>query len=429
LKGGYQFNGISNETRQGYINSGQVILYYGLTLADIGVGLDTPADALGVGYLQRFGTEGRASSNSQALFVQDSWQPWRRLTLNLGLRTEREPVPSFITGNPGIKFGFGDKLAPRIGVALDLMGDGKTKVFGFYGWFYDRFKYELPRGSFGGDFYRRDYFVITPQNPLYSFYTRDRILGNFTDPVGGECPRPAGTGLSVCQADFRIPSNRGVQFLEESGAVDPNLKAARQSEFTVGLERDLGGTFLFSSRYTHKQIDRAIEDIGFPTLQGSEAYIIGNLGMGLAADVARQNGYPVLKAVRDYNALELRIDKRFTRNYYFNASYTSSRLFGNYSGLASSDELLATGVGRSSPNVNRFFDLPFIGFTANGQPDQGRLPTDRPHVFKFSGAYTFDWFGRAGQATEFSTFVTAQSGTPVTSYYQFYSAHSSAASL
>jgi hypothetical protein len=422
FKFGYQYNGISNETRQGYRNQGIVQLFYGLTLADIGVGLDTPGDALGVGLLQRFATDGRASSNSQAFFIQDSWQPWRRLTLNLGLRTERETVPSFADENEGIKFGFADKLAPRLGFALDLTGDGKTKLFGFYGWFYDRFKYELPRGSFGGDFFRRDYFIITPDNPRFDFYTLDRILGNFTDPLGGECPRPSGTGLSVCQGDFRIPSNRGLDFLFESGAVDPDLKAARQSEFTIGFERDLGGTFLFSSRYTHKQIDRAIEDIGLPTPEGSEAYIIGNPGRGLAAQTSRDLGYPVIGAVRDYDALELRVDKRFTRNYYFNASYTYSRLYGNYSGLASSDEILATGTGRASPNVNRFFDLPFIGFTANGEPDNGRLPTDRPHVFKFSGAYTFDWFGNAGHATEFSSFFTAQSGTPITSYYQFYSA-------
>jgi hypothetical protein len=417
FKVGYQFNGISNETRQGYRDSGQVILFYGLGLEDI-LGLPTSEGAIGSGYLQRFATEGEASSNSQALFIQDSWQPASRLTLNLGLRTERETVPSFNPDNPGIEFGWGDKLAPRFGFAYDLTGDGRSKVFGFYGWFYDRFKYELPRGSFGGDFFRRDYFEIFPNNSRYDFFTLQRILGNNVDVPGGNCPIVGGTGLSACQLDFRIPSNRGTQFLFESGAVDPDLKAARQSEFTVGFERDLGWTLLFSTRYTHKQVDRAIEDIGLPTPEGSEAYIIGNPGYGLAAQVARDLGYPYIKAERTYDALELRIDKRFTRRYYFNTSYTYSRLNGNYSGLASSDE-----AGRTSPNVNRFFDLPFIGFTANGESDKGRLPTDRPHVFKFYGAYTLDWFGRANHATEFSTFFTAQSGTPVTSYYQFYSAN------
>jgi hypothetical protein len=90
-------------------------------------------------------------------------------------------------------------------------------------------------------------------------------------------------------------------------------------------------------------------------------------------------------------------------------------LYGNYSGLASSDE-----SGRTSPGVNRFFDLPHIGFTAAGNPDNGRLPTDRPHVFNAYGSYSFNWFNRfKGHETRFGAFTTIQSGTPLTSYYTF----------
>ena len=48
-------------------------------------------------------------------------------------------------------FGFGDKLAPRLGAAYDVCGDGRMKVFGSWGRYYDWTKYELPRGSFGGE--------------------------------------------------------------------------------------------------------------------------------------------------------------------------------------------------------------------------------------------------------------------------------------
>ncbi len=424
FKGGYQYNGISNNVSTGYVPFGIVQLYYGVGIDDLlgDSSINPTPGTIGSGVVQRFGTVGAASSKSQTGFIQDAYQPFNRLTLNLGVRFEKEDVPSFRAGLPGISFGLGDKIAPRLGAAYDLTGDGKTKIFGFYGWFYDRFKYELPRGSFGGDFFRQDFFEIQASSPNFASYTLASILGNRPDVAGGNCPAggiTGGTGRSRCQLDFRIPSNDPSVPLSVGGGIDPELQAFRQSEFTVGAERDLGGGYLFSGRYTHKQIDRAVEDIGFFNAGGSELYIIGNPGFGASVDVISGFGFPPTpKAQRDYDAMELRFDKRFTRRYYFNASYTLSRLFGNYPGLASSDE-----AGRNSPNVNRLFDLPFIAFNADGTPNNGKLPTDRPHAFKFYGAYTLDWAERfgfgAGNSTEFSGFTQVQSGSPITSRYLF----------
>ena len=66
-----------------------------------------------------------------------------RLTLNLGLRTENEKMPSF---RPDIKenafeFGFADKLAPRLGATFDVRGDGRVKVSGSWGRYFDWTKY------------------------------------------------------------------------------------------------------------------------------------------------------------------------------------------------------------------------------------------------------------------------------------------------
>jgi TonB dependent receptor/Carboxypeptidase regulatory-like domain/TonB-dependent Receptor Plug Domain len=424
FKVGYQYNGLSNTTDQGYPKTGIVTLFYGLAIDSV-LGTTPTTGNLGSGFITRFSTKGKASSTSNGLFVQDQWQIGKRVTFNLGVRAEKEDVPSFNPNNPGIKFNFGDKIAPRFGVAVDLTGDGKTKLFGSYGWFYDRFKYELPRGSFGGDFFRRDYFEILPgRGSNFNNYSLPAILGTVTDIPGGRCPDPVdpnapyptlGNGFSICQLDFRIPSNSG-SGIEVGGAVDPNIKAARQSEYTFGVERQLFRNLSMAGRYTHKQVDHAIEDIGIPTPSGSEAYVIGNPGEGLAASTLKRFGYTTIaKAQRDYDALEIRLDKRLSNNYFFNASYTYSRLFGNYSGLASSDE-----AGRSSPNVNRFFDLPFLGFTADGKPDNGRLATDRPHVFKAYGGYSFGW--NKSHHTDISSFTTFTSGTPLTTQYTFYSA-------
>lgn len=443
FKGGFQYGTTENDTLSGNAATGVVNLYYGATFSQLGTGaigafvaaenggasLTTcptinTTSCLGVGTLYRFGTKGVARNRYEGLYIQDKWQPTKRLTLNLGVRAENENLPAYNTGEGKagipIEFGFTDKIAPRLGGAYDLFGDGKTKVFASYGWFYDRLKFELPRGSFGGNFYRIDFFRITSAHPDYAYYTPNVILGSFTDPIGGGNPSTTG-GISELQSDFRIPSNLTDATKTKLGlpvgpGVAADLKPFRQSEFTVGVERELGwfekGIYVLSARYTRKNVDHAIEDHAIIGVNQSENYYIGNPGEGtdLAADKAA--GYvKSAKPQRVYNGLEIVFNKRLSHNYFFNLNYTLSSLYGNYSGLASSDE-----NGRTSPAVNRFFDYVINGFTATGEPDNGYLPTDRRHVFKAYGGYNFNWWGSKTNSTEFSFFQQALQGTPLTTF-------------
>lgn len=425
FKGGYQYNGLSNEVLSS--DNGYIILRYGRPIdvysgrsvtptAPICAAGQTTGCVLGSGSVVRIAEQGDVSSKNEGFFIQDKYQPFRRLTLNLGVRTERENVPSFNPAAPDVVFDFKDKIAPRIGAAFDLTGDGKTKIAGFYGWFYDRFKYELPRGSFGGQIFYQDYFEILPSDPAAFQFTTSGLLGNVVNSIGGNCPA-TGTvyGIIRCSIDRRVPSNAPGLDFSQVGGVDPDIKAYRQSELTFTFERELNSKFVLQARYTRKKLDRAIEDVGFITPSGSEAYIIGNPGLGLVAQFREQQGFTPIKARRDYDAFEVGVDRRFADDYYFNANYTYSRLYGNYSGLASTDE-----EGRTDPNVSRAFDAPFTEAVVAGGETLGRLATDRPHVFKFAGAYSLDWNKRFGfgsaNTTEFQTFFTAQSGTPLTTF-------------
>lgn len=408
IKGGYQRTLLANDVNTG-LAGGQIQLFYGQAAPVAG----SPTGTFGYYNYIISGTLGKAESNNQALYIQDAWHVHRNVTLNLGLRSEKEFVPSFpldATGHPGldtsnlavdpaspITFGWGDKLAPRLGLAWDTFGDGRLKLYGSYSVFYDTMKYELPRGSFGGAVQVQTYRALDTLD--FRSITADNLPGKI-----------------LFQRDERVPS----LFRQTNAAgksvspVDPNLLPVREHEYTVGADYTFGRDMVFSARLTRKALDRTIEDIGIPFVGPggtvNEVFQIGNPGFGSSVSEFEEFGLPATpKAIREYTGLEIRVDKRFSNNWYLNASYLRSKLYGNYSGLASSDE-----TGRNAPNVNRYFDLPTIAYDAFGNLSNGLLPTDRPNTFKAFGAYRFDYgFLSRRMETELGFSQFLYQGTPI----------------
>ena len=362
LKGGVQFERIGNDVND-FEQAPHVYLNWNQSYTSLAGVQDR--GQYGYWSWREYGTRGYVTVDNLGLFLQDAWTVNNRLTVNLGVRTERETVPSYRDNLNGIDFGFGDKLAPRAGFAYDVRGDGRWKLYGSWGMFYDVMKLELPRGSFGGDVYVQRYFAL------------DTLDWNTLMVNGRE------TGRFFEQVDWRVPSND--PSCPECGGIDPNLKPFRQQELVFGVEHELSSKLTASARYVHKQVDRAIEDVGIPMPGFGEVYWIANPGEGVATDIEKDNcptcpSMPKVK--RDYDALELRVGRRFSGDWMLNASYTLSRLYGNYPGLASSDE-----IARVAPNVTRLFDGLVMAFDQDGQEVYGRLNTDRPHQFKIAGAY------------------------------------------
>ena len=399
FKGGVQFDRYGNDVLFGNL-APYVDLYWGVPYST----LDNRSVTGPFGYYvwSQFQTIGAVHSNVVGLFVQDSWTLNRRFTINAGVRTEREDVPSYNEAFPGIKFGFGDKLAPRLGFAYDLMGDAKWKLYGSFGLFYDIMKLEAARGSFGADRW------------IEHAYTLDSPNWTAINPTTSSLP-----GRFIEDNDLRHVSNDPNH--PEDGVVDPRMKPMKSREFTLGLDRELSGNTSVGVRYVRKQVLRAIEDQGVLTPGVGEVYAISNIGYGpvpvtqTGVDVAKALGRPLPdprmpRAVRDYDGVEFRLRRRFANNFALSTSYVWSRLYGNYPGLASSDEIHRNlGGARVSPNVNRLFDLVIMGYDEHGNVVLGPLPTDHPNQFKAQITYTA-LFGTTFAANQFLS-----QGSPVSS--------------
>ncbi len=122
---------------------------------------------------------------------------------------------------------------------------------------------------------------------------------------------------------------------------------------------------------------------------------------------------PNPKAIRDYDGLELRLNVAPTHGFSGMVSYSYSSLWGNYTGLTTTDQSDGGVTGRNSPDTTRAFDEPFFYFGANGKSTNAPLPTDRPNVIKGLGYYTIPW---KHQTTSIGLVENFLQGTPVGSY-------------
>jgi len=368
---------------------------------------------------------GKVGGWNHSFYVQDAWTISHRLTLNLGLRLDKESLPSYnsLPGFNGISFGWGDKLAPRLGAAYDVLGNGKVKVFASFGYFFDIMKYNLPLGSFGGAYWHdcvyaldsADYTGIIPQRDSQGHYCPVGTGGN--TPAVGQMPNMR----FIENYDYREPANDPNQIgsLGKTGLVDPNLKPMKEHVLTIGGAWEIGHNLVFEPTYTRSRLDRTIEDAGVITPNG-EVYYIVNPGFGVNAQVPSCPACPPNpKAIRDYDGIEFRLTKRFSDQWFGVFSYTYSRLYGNYTGLTATD--VSDSIGRNGANTDRAFDEPFMSYDANGHviTANGPLPTDRPNTFKINGYYTpkLKWFNPT-----IGLFEQIYSGTPLSTYMSVWGA-------
>ena len=189
-----------------------------------------------------------------ALFVQDSWQPSNKLTLNYGLRWEAQIQPDVLTDPDEVFFAdfIGktvtnetgtyefpsngtipsdwDMFQPRLGVAYDVHGDNKTLLRGSAGIYYARIpglnlaSTRSTNGSRGQSIFRSS--DLTP------------VLG--PPPTYGEL----------------LPTPQGDPFRPSIFVFDQNFENPRTISANVGIERELHPSGLVGSfGYTYARAD------------------------------------------------------------------------------------------------------------------------------------------------------------------------------
>jgi len=470
LKIGYQLNHLTNvidqngNVPQAFLDLGQGESHFSFTnTGSINCGKLSAdwtngncAGQYGVAIVQDFSTilTKPATDYNHAFFVQDSWNVGHGLTLNLGIRIEKEYLPAPAGYNiKSINFGWGDKIAPRLGAAWDPTGHGKMKLFGSYGVVNDVMKLLLAQTSWGAQAFEQCIYALGPDGTAAGFSVSDL---NLTYVNGRACPNgPATTQANFATGSTPPPSlvdtKSGVSLIENINLrpwepVAPGVKPYRQHEAVFGVDYQVSRDWAFEARYDRRRLDHVIEDASLSDPAWGETYTIVNPGEGVNKTIdgyaafltsigeafgvpqwafnAGAFGAPLFgtcptcpanpKAIRNYDGAEFRLSKTPSKGWAGMFSYTWSRLWGNYTGLTTTDQTDGGSNGRNSPDTTRAFDEPFYYFGANGKSNAGPLPTDRPNTFKGYVYYQLPW-GK-GQTTTFGLFQSAYQGSPVSSY-------------
>jgi Carboxypeptidase regulatory-like domain/TonB-dependent Receptor Plug Domain len=399
-----------NKVNVAYPGGGYVFVFWNRSFTPTGA-LNTPVrGTYGYYEVDDIATRGTTGGTMNNIYLQDRWRIHPRVALTLGLRTEDEHVPSFrrdIRDN-AFSFGFQDKLSPRVGISWDVFGTGKLKLYGSYDRLYNWVPYELSRGNFGGDIWTVRY---------RSLDTLDVLSLSGTNTPGRNL-WPYGP-----YRDRRVPN---------FNQVDPNLKPFSTDLINAGAEYQLAESMVVRANFIRNDLVRAIEDMG-TLVNGDEVYQYVNPGEGIAktfiSSGATPTGFPTPKPQRTYTALELSLTKRLSRSFSGGASYVRSKLYGNYPGIGSSDEIttptsnssggatsqqVSGSIARPGTSSSRAWDLDEYLFDSRGNFVVGNLATDRPNVFKVYGNYSKSW-GHWG-STDFGGFFYGASGTPVSTF-------------
>ena len=280
--------------------------------------------ALFVSKSKIFGGPFNLRSQEWGMFVQDDWKVNDRLNLNLGLRYDiftpssekdgRYSLYNIAQKRVNVAAGGGDRLiktdlnnfGPRIGFAFSINKEKTLVVRGGYGLLYTLDGVDYPPGVRNVPFsnsvsFNQNGFNTSPTATVFSLQSGPPTVPNAPDPAN-------------------VPTSFAVF------AVDQEQKIGQVSQFQLSLQ------YQFWKDYSI--------DIGYVGNRSNNLLYANNIGTGGTAAARNStnqfisNGAIYTNGAKSrYDALQVQIQKRLSKNFQGQVSYTWSHTLDNSTGI------------------------------------------------------------------------------------------------
>jgi hypothetical protein len=248
-------------------------------------------------------------------FLQDAWRLGDRLTIKAGVRWDEATFD--IAGSDESFERTIDKVQPRVGLAYDVTGDGRTLARASWGTYMHPNALSLP------DFARTNVapsaaYLSCSANGLSRAQCSSIFAGNLDIGGGFVVPRWIDDPLGRDPAGFVLVPNN--VFSSEPSQISEDLEATYAEELIVGIEREIFNRTSVELTYVQKDTEDIFEDTcegNYPQAPNADApchfYLMANLP-GLT---------------REYEGMILAFESRAVDWLHILANYTYSTSKGN----------------------------------------------------------------------------------------------------
>jgi hypothetical protein len=410
LKAGIEFNDIKATRGALPLHFGGRYIFSAVPAAGIPSALAALQLGLPAAYVQGYGNaEYVYPARDLGFFVQDDWT-LGRLVVKPGLRYQRQFFLDLqeydISDVGGTRFRFpfptdSNDFAPRVAVAYDLTGDGRTSIHGAYGVFHDN-----TIGAIAGV----TQIVTGTQTGVRTLVvTLGQSCGGI--PCSVLAWNSPGRRLSEQAATTLL----GGFYPTLTIAADPGLETPYAQQAAIGIDRALSEDLALNVNFVYV---RGFEQIG--TIDYNPV-VSARLGAGRRPNDLPCSANPAAPCVNggipgssasvlqyssfgetEYKGVTMSLNKRLSNRYQFLASYTLSKAEDNSTDFQSNFIPQSNGFGRDPNNRT---DVP-LGFNADSE--WGPATHDQRHRLVLSGVNNVGW------DVWVSAILTATSGRPFT---------------